>query len=132
MILPGARLIGTGSGVGPPGVSDGRESTCSVGDVGSMHGSGRSPGGEHGNPSSILAGRIPWTGEPGGLQSIGLQRVGHDWATKHAGVQGTEGEMRAGKVSEGPGGGGAGCLLPGWADLCRGAATGRVFCVVVP
>ena len=28
--------------------------------------------------SSILAWRIPWTEEPGGLQSIGLQRVGHD------------------------------------------------------
>ena len=28
--------------------------------------------------SSILAWRIPLTGEPGGLQSIGLQRVGHD------------------------------------------------------
>ena len=28
--------------------------------------------------SSILAWRIPWTGEPGGLQSVGLQRVGHD------------------------------------------------------
>jgi len=27
--------------------------------------------------SSILAWRIPWTEEPGGLQSIGLQRVGH-------------------------------------------------------
>jgi len=31
--------------------------------------------------SSILAWRIPWTEEPGGLQSIGLQRVRHDWAT---------------------------------------------------
>ena len=30
--------------------------------------------------SSILAWRIPWTEEPGGLQSTGLQRVGHDWA----------------------------------------------------
>ena len=29
--------------------------------------------------SSILAWRIPWTGEPGKLQSIGLQRVRHDW-----------------------------------------------------
>ena len=29
-------------------------------------------------PSSILAWRIPWTEEPGRLQSIGLQRVGHD------------------------------------------------------
>ena len=28
--------------------------------------------------SSILAWRIPWTEEPGGLQSRGLQRVGHD------------------------------------------------------
>ena len=31
--------------------------------------------------SSILAWSIPWTEEPGGLQSMGLQRVGHDWAT---------------------------------------------------
>ena len=28
--------------------------------------------------SSILAGRTPWTEEPGGLQSVGSQRVGHD------------------------------------------------------
>ena len=28
--------------------------------------------------SSVLAGRIPWTGEPGGLRSKGLQRIGHD------------------------------------------------------
>ena len=28
--------------------------------------------------SSILAWRIPWTEEPGGLQSMGLQRIGHD------------------------------------------------------
>ena len=31
--------------------------------------------------SSIRAWRIPWTEEPGRLQSTGLQRVGHDWAT---------------------------------------------------
>ena len=31
--------------------------------------------------SSILARRIPWTEEPGKLQSMGLQRVRHDWAT---------------------------------------------------
>ena len=30
-------------------------------------------------PSSILAWRIPGTGEPGGLPSMGLHRVGHDW-----------------------------------------------------
>ena len=32
--------------------------------------------------SSILAWRIPWAEEPGGLQSIGSQRVGHDLETK--------------------------------------------------
>ena len=31
--------------------------------------------------SSILAWRIPWTEEPGGLQSVGSQRVRHNWAT---------------------------------------------------
>ena len=31
--------------------------------------------------SSILAWRIPWTEEPGGLQSMGSQRHGHDWVT---------------------------------------------------
>ena len=31
--------------------------------------------------SSILAWRIPWTEEPGGLQSMGSQRVGYDWVT---------------------------------------------------
>ena len=29
--------------------------------------------------SRILTWRIPWTEELGGLQSMGLQRVGHDW-----------------------------------------------------
>ena len=33
--------------------------------------------------SSILAWRIPWTGEPGGLQSMGLQRVRHDRMSTH-------------------------------------------------
>ena len=32
--------------------------------------------------SSILAWKIPWTEDPGGLQSMGSQRVGHDLATK--------------------------------------------------
>ena len=31
--------------------------------------------------SSISTGRIPWTEEPSGLQSMGLQRVRHDWVT---------------------------------------------------
>ena len=33
--------------------------------------------------SSILVRKIPWTEEPGGLQSTGSQRVGHEWATSH-------------------------------------------------
>ena len=33
--------------------------------------------------SSTLAWKIPWTGEPGGLQSMGLQRVRHKWVTKN-------------------------------------------------
>ena len=48
-------------------------------DVSSIPGLGRSPGGESSEThSSILAWRIPWTDEPGGLQSIKSQRVGHD------------------------------------------------------
>ena len=33
---------------------------------------------EMATPSSILSWRLPWTEEPGGLQSVGSQRVGHD------------------------------------------------------
>ena len=36
--------------------------------------------------SSILAWRSPCTEKPGGLQSVGSQRVGHDWTTKHSTV----------------------------------------------
>ena len=37
--------------------------------------------------SSILVWKIPWAEEPGGLQSTGLQRVGHDLATKQCNNQ---------------------------------------------
>ena len=37
--------------------------------------------------SRILARRIPWTEEPGGLQSLGLQRVRQDLATKQQQVE---------------------------------------------
>ena len=33
-------------------------------------------------PSGVLAWAIPWREKPGGLQSMGLQRVGHDLVTK--------------------------------------------------
>ena len=44
-------------------------------DEGLIPGSGRSPGGGHGNFSSILAWKISWTEEPGGLQSMESQRI---------------------------------------------------------
>ena len=51
--------------------------TGDVRDVGSVPGSGRSPG--VGKPTPVLLpGKIPWTEEPGGQQSMGSQRVGHD------------------------------------------------------
>ena len=34
--------------------------------------------------SSILAWKFPWAEQSGGLQSMGSQRLWHDWATKHA------------------------------------------------
>ena len=51
-----------------------------VRDVGLVPGSGRSPGVGNGTHSSILAWEIPWTEEPDRLQSMGSQKVGHDWA----------------------------------------------------
>ena len=46
-----------------------------LGNLGSMPGSERSPGEKMATHSSIPAWRISWTEEPGGLQSMGLQRV---------------------------------------------------------
>ena len=55
-----------------------KECACSVGDVSLIPGSGRSLEKEMATHSSFLAWKIPWTEEPGGLQPIRLQRVGHD------------------------------------------------------
>ena len=60
---------------GFPGGSDGKESACSAGDL------VRSLEEERATHYSILSWRIPWTEEPGGLQSMGSQRVRHDWVT---------------------------------------------------
>ena len=54
------------------GGSNGTESACNPGDPGLVPGSGRSLGEGMATHSSILAWRIPWTEEPGGLQSMGL------------------------------------------------------------
>ena len=63
----------------------GKESACKAGDVNSILGSGRSPGEGNGNPLQYSChGKIPQTVGPGGLQSTGSQRAGHDWTTKYA------------------------------------------------
>ena len=63
------------------GGSDGKESACNAGNLGSILGLGRSPGDGMATHSSILAWRVPWTEEPCGLQSMGSQRVGHGLVT---------------------------------------------------
>ena len=63
--------------MGFPGGSDGKESAWNAGDLGWKDPLEK----EMATQFSILAWRIPWTEKPGGLQSMGLQRVGHDWAT---------------------------------------------------
>ena len=70
--------------LGLPWCSDSKESTCNAGEPGWIPGSGRSPPPPEesmATHSSILAWEIPWTEESGGLQSMGSQRVRHDWET---------------------------------------------------
>ena len=58
-------LLLTPATLGFPGGADGKESACNTGDLGSIPGSGRSPG--ISTYSSILAWKTPQTKEPGGL-----------------------------------------------------------------
>ena len=64
-------------------LSDIKNPPAHAGDAGSIPGSGSSYEKEMTTNSIILAWRIPWTEEPGRLQSMGSQRVGHGWTTKH-------------------------------------------------
>ena len=67
--------------LGFPGGTGGKESACNAGDIrgaGSIPGLGRPLEVDMATHSSILAWRIPWTEEPGRLQSIGSHGVGHD------------------------------------------------------
>ena len=57
--------------LGFAGVSEGKESACKEGDLGSIPGLGRSSRGGHGNPLRILAWRSPWAEEPGGYSPRG-------------------------------------------------------------
>ena len=61
-----------------PGGSDGSASVYNVGDPGSIPESGSSLEKEMAIHSSTLAWKIPWTEEPGRLQSMGSLVVGHD------------------------------------------------------
>ena len=54
-----------------------KESACNAGDLGLILGQEDLEKGMA-THSSVLAWRIPWIEEPGELQSMGLQRVGHD------------------------------------------------------
>ena len=59
---------------GFPGSSVVKNPPANAVDTGLIPGSGRYPGERNDSPSRILAWEIPWTEEPGGLQSMGLQR----------------------------------------------------------
>ena len=58
--------------------SEGKESACSVGDPGSIPGLGKSPGGGNGYPLQYSC--LENSEEPGGVQSVGSQRIrgGHN------------------------------------------------------
>ena len=74
---------------GLPGSSDSKESAWKARDLSLIPGFWRYPEEGNGNPLqypclenySILAWRIPWTEEPGGLQPMGSQRASHKWVT---------------------------------------------------
>ena len=61
---------------GFPGGAVGKESAANAGDAGSIPGMGRYPRGRHENlPQYLCWKKSPWSEEPGGLQSMGSQRV---------------------------------------------------------
>ena len=66
------------------GGSDSKGSACNAGDLGSIPGLGRSPGGWAWQPTPVfLPGESPRTEEPGGLKCWGSQRVRQDWRLSH-------------------------------------------------
>ena len=64
----------------------GEESSCQAGDMAQSLGQQDPLDKETATHSSVLTWEIPWTEEPGGLQSMGSQRVGHNWVTKRVQV----------------------------------------------
>ena len=61
--------------------------------------------------SSILSWRIPWTEEPCGPQSMGSQRVGHNWATKYSTQHSADSCRHVGAS------GGLGACTVGWTEF---------------
>ena len=66
-----------------PGGSEVKASACNAGDLGSIPGSGRFPGERNGNPLHCSCLEKPVEEEPGGLRSMGSQKVRHDLVTEH-------------------------------------------------
>ena len=66
-----------------PGGSDDKETACDTGDLGSIPGLGRFPGGGHGNPLQYSCLANPMDRGAWWATVHGSQRVGHDWAAKH-------------------------------------------------
>ena len=64
-----------------PGVSDGKEFACKAGNLSLIPGSGRSPGAGNGNPLQCSCLENPMDRGAWWLQSMGSQRVGHNWVT---------------------------------------------------
>ena len=67
--------------MGFPGGSDSKESVCNEGDLGLIPGFGGSPGEGNGYPLQYSCLKNPMDEEPGRLQSMRSQRVGHNWVT---------------------------------------------------
>ena len=66
-----------------PHSSVGKEPAYNAEDLGSISGSGRSPGEGNCNSLQYSCWRIPWTEEPGRLQSTGLQELDTTWQLNH-------------------------------------------------
>ena len=68
--------------MGFPGSSDSKESACNEGDLGLIPGWERAPEKEMATCPHVLAWRIQWTEEPGGVIVHGVTKVGNDLVTK--------------------------------------------------
>ena len=80
--------------LGYPGGSVVKNPPANAGDTGSIPGSGNSLEKEMTTHSSAVAWEIPWIEQPGGLQSMGSQRLRHDLATEQQQVLGIQWQIK--------------------------------------